>query len=504
MTMLSNNNELVKIINHYIVLNEALRNKLVSLYAYGSFITGEMSEKSDIDCCVVADNIDFSFLDVVGKFKADLEKHLQIEVFINALQLDDINNVIIKNKLFVHRERPFLFLFEFKNYFKLIYGKDLIDDLRLPAYFQEKLKKECVKLVRNFRYMNYKLIVNNNNAYPKDALLKNILFSAKVYEIFCSNQFFSYKKSVEFAVKKLNNSLPQQAYAYLKQNNHDMHEQPLLLNQSVDYYDKLLSVMSIVVKSQKTVKGCFDFNDFKVYFEASDLDKSGDAKKAVVFLNGMPRPASGIDKITGCFVEAGYVFFSVYFPGYWEAGGKMDLATLPQQISELGGYIKQGEFYDLFSQRLISLNINEVHLLGSSFGAMIALLTPIGVYNKIVAVSPLLDFPAHQTIIDDLFVKLNFFKQVIRFKESLSEVKRIFNDLDPKTSHAPLDIKNTLIVADKNDPQIKFNCVRDYATEKKVPFISTNYDTHGYKILEYDEPRNAVLKFFEGEGVSDL
>ncbi|MDA3802956.1 MAG: hypothetical protein PF488_03630 [Patescibacteria group bacterium] len=59
----------------------------------------------------------------------------------------------------------------------------------------------------------------------------------------------------------------------------------------------------------------------------------------------------------------------------------------------------------MFGNKTLELNIEKIFLLGSSFGATVALDVETDVFDKIVAVSPLIKYKEHKIVIDDLLDK---------------------------------------------------------------------------------------------------
>ena len=494
--MLSDKELFKKILNLSIKDKKILSKDVVSVYLYGSFSTGETNDESDIDCYFVAQEIEKELLEEISQIKKDIELELKREVFINVISVDDLNSEYFEKGFFSHRNRPYLFLFEFKTNFELIYGRDLIKEVNFPTFFNKKLKKECIRLIRNFRYMNYKLITNKGTKlYHGEAILKNVLFASKIFEIFYKNQFKNYKDSAFFIFDKLKNDLALEIYGYLKGGKKTEEKRVEIMNGLIDFYDQILKSVQEEIVPEKKMSGCIEYENMKVYFSINQsiLDKKKNVP-VVVFLNGMPR-FSKIEEVADYFVQEDFAFLNVFYPGYWEGSGEMSFSELPKQISSLGRFLRKGRFKDVFSKKDINLNIGKKYLVGSSFGATVALNVENGVFDKICAVSPLLDFESHKDIIDDLFLKLDFFREVIRFKEEEKGIRESFYKLDPLNSTNNLRSEKILIISDKKDRQINFSKIESFANNKKIKLVPTNLASHGYKILKYDDVRD-ILFFF--------
>lgn len=494
--MLNDKKLFKKIVNSSIESNKILSKDIVSVYLYGSFSTGETSKKSDVDCYFVAKNIKKELLEAIGQLKKDIASELKREVFVNVISVDDLNSEYFEKGFFSHRDRPYLFLFEFETNFKLVYGKDLIKEVNFPTFFNKNLKKECIRLIRNFRYMNYKLITNaGTKLYSKEAILKNVLFASKIFEIFYKNNFKNYKDSALFISDKLKNNLALEVYGYLKEEKNTEEKRDEIMNGLIDFYNQILESVQEEIIPKKRRSGCIEHGDMKVYFDIdqSVLDKKKDIP-VIVFLNGMPR-FSKIEEVADCFIQKGFAFLNVFYPGYWEGSGKMSFSKLPEQISSLGHFLKNNKLKDLFSEKDIDLHIGKIYLVGSSFGATVALNVESDAFDKIVAVSPLVNFESHKDVIDDLFGKFDFFSNVIRFKEQKEAIRESFYKLDPLNSVNSSQPEKILIISDKSDDQINFSDVESFASDKKIKLVPTNFISHGYKILKYDDARNIVLSF---------
>jgi len=497
--MLPECKKFIKIFQQEVDANIKLNELTVSAYIYGSMVTGEINEQSDIDCIVVAKTIDYEYAQEINRLRTKLCQELGRKIFINVMKAEDLDTRIIANNTFVHRERPYLFLFDLLHHFKIIYGKDIVSNISLPSSYDHDLRAECVRLVRNIRYMNYKLLSNEGNEiYAPETIFKNFLFASKIYSIFSRNQYEDYETSVKYLTEKLNSSTALNAYNLLKKEkgeNEELGKQ--VKKDSIVFYDSLLEKMEAELEPAKTRKGCIVNENFVVYYEFSeDIVSKRSKAPAIVFLNGMPRP-SGIEKIATHFVDAGYIFFNVYYPGYWEGRDTLKFSELPEKVSELGKFLKEGQAKDIINGGELPFSASELYLIGSSFGGTVSLTVADGIFEKIIAVSPLVDFSKHQAIIDDLFVKLDFFSPVIRLSYDAEEAKSDFDLLDPASREFLPLAKNTLIIADKYDPQIHFEQVCDYAEKNEIELYATDNSVHGYRLLNFNKIKDKIKSYIQ-------
>ncbi|GEM_PF-2942061 len=124
--------------------------EITSVYLYGSILSNEFSDKSDIDVLfIVSDLLDTgTFLSKVKSIRALIEKH-------NL----DINVVFMKE--FVRRwhiYRPPTYFFWIKNRGRLLWGRDIIKSIRKSDITPEMIYKRAVDLSQSCRsvYINNK------------------------------------------------------------------------------------------------------------------------------------------------------------------------------------------------------------------------------------------------------------------------------------------------------------------------------------------------------------
>lgn len=489
--MKSTNEIFTNRINSFINGDITLLKKIISIYIYGSVATGETNKKSDIDCYIVATEIDMALLKTIKEIKKKLETEIKREIFINILPFEDFKKENFENDLFSHRERPYVFLFQLKNNFKLIYGKDLANVISYPSDFEKNLKKECIKLIRNFRYIDYKLIVNNvTKLYSRDTIFKNVLFSSKVFEIFINNNFKNFKESTSFTANYLGDELPKIIYNNIKKaKNNNYNEKKKIIGKTINFYNHMLDTMQNKILFPDLINGYYDYHNFRVYysFRQDKLNKGG-IMPAIMYLNGMPRP-SKIKDLAEYFVDKGFIFLNIYYPGYHGTDGLLNFSALPKQINLLAKNIYKHHFKDFFSNKLICPKINKLYVIGSSFGGSLTLNIDDNLFEKKIAISPLIDFKTHKKIIDDLFVYLKDMKESIHIDHVGTNAKNNFYTLDPLRNESASSVKS-IIIADKKDPQIYYSTLKKYSDDNGIVLLTTNQNRHGYKILQ----NNRIMK----------
>ncbi|MFA6417219.1 MAG: nucleotidyltransferase domain-containing protein [Patescibacteria group bacterium] len=205
-------------LNNLVLDEELLSANIISIYIYGSFVTDELTAKSDIDSYIIVKDVNPELLNKIKELKAEVEKKLEREFFVNISQQTDFSPENFINNSFTHRERPYYFLFELKYNFQLFYGRNFVKEINFPEMMEGRVKEECLRLLKNLQYLNNKLIVNSETKlYPKDAACKNILFAAKIFQIFNEYRFNNYLESVNYMASCLNSQVPLLAYRLNKQ-----------------------------------------------------------------------------------------------------------------------------------------------------------------------------------------------------------------------------------------------------------------------------------------------
>lgn len=480
-----------------ILADSFLSANIISVYIYGSFITNELTEKSDIDCYLIVEDIGPDLIVKIKALKAAVEKKFNREFFINISKSSDFSIENFASGFFTHRERPYYFLFELKYNFKLFYGEDFVAKIKFPEMMEVKVKEECVRLLKNLQYINNKLLINNEtDLYSGDAVYKNILFAVKIFQIFCEYRFSSYEESAALASRVLNSKVPQIVYNYIKKRGAISELKEINTNDFIIFYSLAFEHMAEIMRSDKKVNGCMALNDCLGYFsvkkEAISDEKETDV---IIFLNGLPRPAQ-TQEISDYFMKEDYLFINLYYPGYWEAPGKMNFSTLGSEIISFAKTIKSGKILDIFAGKDFVLKTGRIFLIGSSFGASVSLAAQDDIFSKIVAVSPIIDFVEHKDTIDNLRDKLLFFKEVVRLSSG-NQLKEGFIDLDQKYKELRVSSKKILLVADKFDKQIKFSSVEEYAAKNNISILSTDIAAHGYKIIKQDNIFSQIFNFIK-------
>ena len=117
--------------------------------------------------------------------------------------------------------------------------------------------------------------------------------------------------------------------------------------------------------------------------------KSG---RVVLLLPGLPM-STNINNILKPFIDAGAVVFYPYFSGSYDSGGSFSATQSVHDVAALYPLTQMMEVTELYFGKKIELGTpSETILVGTSYGAAIALLGHNNLYQKIILLSPALLF----------------------------------------------------------------------------------------------------------------
>lgn len=162
----------VRLIRNYITNDTLLNKNLISIYSMGSF--AKMDVFSDIDLNFFVKENNSKLMNNVRAMIDFFLKNYELYLDINIIDKDMIDNDFLKSKLFIHRNRHSMILYELKCINNnLIYGEDILETLN---YNIEDIMIECVKLSLTIRHTICKLYLQKN---IPDNMLKTIKKNAR-------------------------------------------------------------------------------------------------------------------------------------------------------------------------------------------------------------------------------------------------------------------------------------------------------------------------------------
>ncbi|HET8574674.1 MAG TPA: hypothetical protein VFM02_00690 [Candidatus Paceibacterota bacterium] len=195
-------------------------------------------------------------------------------------------------------------------------------------------------------------------------------------------------------------------------------------------------------------------------------------------LPGVPKQKEIISNLN----KRGYSVFYPRYRGTWESGGEFLTKSPAEDIGLLIELLKTGSVQDLYAEKNFSVN-GPIYIVGSSFGGSVALsLVGRSGIAKVVAFSPIVDFPLHNfnhTEQDLLWLKTfirRAFHMAYRFSDENWDkmVKgELFNPKQKSTQP-----KNTLIVYDISDHEVDSVKIEEYSRKNNIQTIVTESIGH--------------------------
>lgn len=170
--------------------------------------------------------------------------------------------------------------------------------------------------------------------------------------------------------------------------------------------------------------------------------------------------------------------FIVIFPRYkgtWESGGEFLKESPIKDIEEVLQVIKKGEVVELHASKKIKFPNCPIHLLGSSFGASVALaLAGDKHIAKIVALSAIVDFKKHNETNneEDLILVGEFIKRAFgegyRFNDNRWREMANGNVFNPPQNINQETANNILIGYGKLDSKVNYKKIETYISDNKI------------------------------------
>ena len=169
------------LINDYVLKDEVLNNNIISIYTMGSFAKNKVF--SDVDLNFFIKDNNSNIIKNVRKMIDYFLKEYELYLDINIIDNDMISDNFLKSKLFIHRNRHSMILYELKCIRgNLLYGKDILKDLN---YSIEDIMIESLKLSLTVRHTICKLYMRKK--IPDEILntiKKNSRYEIEFYLLF--------------------------------------------------------------------------------------------------------------------------------------------------------------------------------------------------------------------------------------------------------------------------------------------------------------------------------
>ena len=134
---------IMKVIKNYILNDKLLKNIIISIYSMGSFAKNDVFSDVDLNFFVHENNS--KVIKNVRKMIDYFLKEYGLYLDINIIDNDMIDGNFLNSKLFIHRNRHSMILYELKCLDNnLIYGPDILNNLN---YSIEDIMIENLKLL---------------------------------------------------------------------------------------------------------------------------------------------------------------------------------------------------------------------------------------------------------------------------------------------------------------------------------------------------------------------
>ena len=172
---------IMNVIKNYILNDNFLNNIIISIYYMGSFAKNDVFSDIDLNFFVKENNS--KVIKSVRKMIDYFLKEYGLYLDINIIDKNMIDNNFLNSKLFIHRNRHSMILYELKCIDdNLIYGQDILNDL---YYNTEDIMIESLKLSLTIRHTICKLYMQKeipNNIMK--TIKKNSRYEIEFYLLF--------------------------------------------------------------------------------------------------------------------------------------------------------------------------------------------------------------------------------------------------------------------------------------------------------------------------------
>ena len=172
---------IMNVIKNYILNDNFLNNIIISIYSMGSFAKNDVFSDIDLNFFVKENNS--KVIKSVRKIIDYFLKEYGLYLDINIIDKNMIDNNFLNSKLFIHRNRHSMILYELKCIDdNLIYGQDILNDL---YYNTEDIMIESLKLSLTIRHTICKLYMQKeipNNIMK--TIKKNSRYEIEFYLLF--------------------------------------------------------------------------------------------------------------------------------------------------------------------------------------------------------------------------------------------------------------------------------------------------------------------------------
>ncbi len=198
------------------------------------------------------------------------------------------------------------------------------------------------------------------------------------------------------------------------------------------------------------------------------------SRKVIVLCSGMPGYPGGNGRAIRTLAERGYWVFVPRYAGSWESAG-MFLAHEPtDDVLAVVHGVGRG-FMDAWSQKVLKVANPQVYVIGASFGGAAAILsTRDALVNKVVALSPVIDWRAQDKTTEPVDIMARFvheaFGSAYRGKVSVWRKLASGKFYNPEHKKKGVAGKKLMIIHAKDDEVVPFAPAKRFAEEVGAQF----------------------------------
>jgi esterase/lipase len=196
--------------------------------------------------------------------------------------------------------------------------------------------------------------------------------------------------------------------------------------------------------------------------------------KAVILCEGLP-VAPKRQEAMEFLADQGFLVFYPRYRGTWESEGEFLSYSPTEDIMLLIELISSGNIIELFSDTSFKFSINKISVIGTSFGGSVALeSSAFKDINKIVALSPIVDFKAFNTQFpeQDLMQLAEFMIKAFKngYHFTMDNWKRLLMGevINPAKTITPDNASKILIIQCQDDVTVNYQPVVDFANKRKI------------------------------------
>ncbi len=159
----------------FLINNYEFKDNVISIYAMGSFIERTFSKLSDIDLNIFLKKADFKELYALRKVIRITEQKFGRKVDTNIISEKELK--VVSSIVFPHKYRHALLIFEIKHYNCLLYGIDILKDVKIDY---AELYEETIKLLLTLGYRIRKIYLTSRMIKEaKKQAVKFVIYACK-------------------------------------------------------------------------------------------------------------------------------------------------------------------------------------------------------------------------------------------------------------------------------------------------------------------------------------